>query len=401
MSITVQQLFDEFVEGKEGAISRRNYRHRLRVFMKEFGDLEIAAITRTHVNRWRNHMLSLGHAQATNAGYKQAIRSFLQYAVNEGWLGSSPAGHIKVGSFHSESTKLPPEEDVIALYVTAVKLVASDSPRYRRIAAQFILSEESGGRLRSLRSVRLDEMNVALSRGPEVVHLKDDRTAQVYKVKTKGKTDKSKVTVLRFTEATVNAVRSWLEVRPDGPAELFCGVRKTKTRGDQARRHRGICESAFKKDMITLAQEAGISKAIQTHALRHRKGTQVVRAYDPKIASEILNHSGVDITLRMYYHPDESDINEAIAGTAIEAADSNRSFHLLMIFGFGTTSLYRSPVGRMSPKGSSFRLGCEMLDCCIARLFRKIAYRRIAKLSVTLHRMAVLALGLRLFIVVP
>ncbi len=323
---TLNDLLPEFLESIEGqsAMSQRNYRHRLAAFLESFGEYAPDEVRRRHVNSWHEFLKEKNLAEATMAGYRQALRRFFNWLVEEGYVDKNPTAHLKIGSFLPARPKLPPEEDVERITTMVIgwledrritrKVVSGGRWRFSntlwdkayperwqvRDAALWLLCRGCGPRAGEIRNLKLSSLRRGLEQGPDEVG--------IYTMTSTGKTG---ATVMRFDERTAQALRDWLEVRP-GNAEadrVFVSTRELQ--GE----FRPLKPSAVSRIMERLAREARIARTIYTHALRHRIGHLTTRTAGPKVAAMLLNHKDAATAataIAFYHHPDESDVNRAV-----------------------------------------------------------------------------------------
>jgi integrase len=324
--MTLESSLLEFLEGLAGqsAANRTNYERRIRPFLAAYGDLAIREITRADVNAYIAALEERGYAEATMAGYKQAIKSFLSWCAERAGI-SSPARHIKVGSFISKRSKVPPETAVSRLSALARDWLASEKPDQVRDGLIWLLSEFSGPRLREIRELRKSEVEAALWRGPDA--------EGIYRATSRGKT--GEITI-RFDGRLASGFRRWLAVRPDAPIDIcFVGTRQTTTRKDKELRYRPLSRSGATKIYQRLAAAAGVERAVLSHALRHRRGDETTRRFGAKVTAIVLNHADQETgatALAYYHHPDEGDASKALSTMASRPEDEETHRAILQLF---------------------------------------------------------------------
>ena len=302
--MNLQQLFKIFIDSRPGTYTQKNYKRRLKEFAKTYGNTPIDEIEASHINDWWQSIARMGYAPATNAGYRQSVKALFNHAVKSGLLALSPAKHLKVGSYASQKDKLPNMGNVAKIDELARVWVADGDMRQKRAACAWLLSRDSGGRLRELVNVRLSAVQNAIDKGAD--------GNGVYVVRSHGKTGISK---LRFSSDTAQALQVWINSRPGDVASLFSTTVRRKKRGEKRKQYGALSRSALQKDFVYIARCAGV-KAVYPHTNRHIKGTEVTRKFNPKIAQHYLNHKSLEITLNMYYHPSEDEISAAVIATA-------------------------------------------------------------------------------------
>lgn len=307
--MSLHLIFAEFLNEMPGQseASRYNYTRRLEPFLAVNGDKSPVQITRTDVNNFVALLNTRGYAEATMSGYRQALKAFMNYCVRRGYIPRSPADHIKTGQFISKRRKLPSEADVAIITALADQWLHSDQPRRVRDAVIWFMCELSGPRQREIGELRKSEVEYALRQGPDA--------HGIYKCLSTGKT---KEILIRFNEKVADGLRMWLKLRPQTTLDrCFITTRKTKTKKDPVPRFRQLSRSATTHLLEDLAQQAGVSKPVFSHALRHRRGTKTTREHDAKLAAMILNHrdwQSAKTAMEFYYHPNEDSVSAVLAG---------------------------------------------------------------------------------------
>jgi integrase len=323
---TLDKLFVKFLNELSGQspMTRRNYRSRLQVFLKRYGQYQPARIERRHINRWHQWLMKRDLAKATMAGYRQALRAFFNWLVASGYIDRNPTSHLKIGSFLPAGHKLPNEADVERITQMVVGMLedrrgarrivlgrqwrasnvlisaAYPEPYRVRDAAIWLLCRGCGPRAREVCNVRLSSLRRGLERGP------DD--AGIYSMSSHGKTGN---TIMRFDERTAQALRDWLEVRPGNADSDYLFVSTRCLEGQ----YRQMTRASLAKLLVRLAKEAGVPRPIYTHALRHRIGDLTTQRHGPKVAALLLNHRDANTAataIAFYHHPDELDVSRAV-----------------------------------------------------------------------------------------
>lgn len=310
----LNQIFDEFLEQLVGQSesNRYKYQHRLSGFLAKHGRKTADKITARDINLWSAGIkMNRGYRDATQAGFRQAMKAFWNYCQRAGYVRQSPAAHLQVGSFLTGREKLPPERDVAQMKMVAESWLNSHEPTLVRNGLFFLLSEFSGPRLGELQNLRKSDVEDALRRGPDA--------AGIYKSATTGKT---KLVKIRFDEGLAAGLRKWLRLRPPAQVDcLFVTMRPSRTKLDAEERYRPLSRSAATDIYRQIAQEAGIEKPILSHRLRHRLGDGLTKRHGAKVAAIALNHKDwktAATAIAFYHHPDENDVSMAMAGDEIE-----------------------------------------------------------------------------------
>lgn len=94
----LSEHFAMFLEQLAGQSPRNRelYTHRLRGFLQLHGRKQPDDITRSDVNQWLQVLINRGYAEATLSGYRQAVKSFFQYLLQEEEIDRSPAARPDV-----------------------------------------------------------------------------------------------------------------------------------------------------------------------------------------------------------------------------------------------------------------------------------------------------------------
>jgi site-specific recombinase XerD len=310
MPQTLSEWFNEFIQnlqGNQSATNRRNYNHRLKLFLEMHGEERPADISAMDVNAWLDILQSRGLAEATMTGYRQALKAFFNFCVKQGAITRSPAAHVATGSFSSKRRKVPAESDVERVTKVAFEWIYSNKKKQIRDGLIFLLAKGSGPRQREIRELRKSEVEAALHAGPDGYG--------VYQVSSIGKT---KDVYLRFDGAVARGFERWLQVRP-GKARIdrcFVTYFPTRTADDPVRRFRPLTRSTIDSVFVRISKAAGLERPIRSQALRHRLGDLTTRKYGAKVAALVLNHKdwqSAATALTFYHHPEEADISQAIA----------------------------------------------------------------------------------------
>lgn len=121
----------------------------------------------------------------------------------------------------------------------------------------------------------------------------------------KGKRDRTAY----LSDAQVEALRGWLEVRPKGAATLFCTLAG-----------RPLSTSYVRQMVARLAERAGIEWRVHPHSLRHTGASQMLRGgFTLAEVQKTLGHSNVSTT-SVYLHVFDGDLREKARAFGAEAA---------------------------------------------------------------------------------
>lgn len=205
------------------------------------------------------------------------IKSFFKWCVDRRLLTESPAAHIvnsKPGIPLGQGKAATDEE------VEALIAVARGKPRNYAIV---LLLSHSGCRAGELACLRIRDLD--LDRHCAMVNGKGADRRWIY-----------------FNEATSQAIRNWLEKRPD------CQTDHVFVSGDG----KPMQSASVSQVIRRLSQTAGLSRSLGAHSLRHRVGLKFARErVAPRVAQHYLGHANVTTTLEYYQDVDESDLRNA------------------------------------------------------------------------------------------
>lgn len=261
---------------------------RLRPFAEKHGRLPVNEITSDQVLAWVEE-LKERLAPASVNSYKQTTKTFFNWCIQRGWVGpgQSPAANLRQVKF-KRKRKHPEDGHLYRLLRTAERLAQDGDPEHIRNFALVLFSVETAGRLGEITRLRIPDVNLA------------KREAISY-----GKTGE---VTLTFTEVCADALQAWLTVRPRGRHNFVWTSLRDEDHG------KPLGTQGVTMVFVRLSKEAGLEKAIRTHAIRHWNGQKYVDLFNPKMAAEKLNHrSGIGTVLEFYYHVDASHLRTATA----------------------------------------------------------------------------------------
>lgn len=311
----VADAVNQFIAARGGRKSLRTrelYQERLRLFESMHADVPVEQLSGEHVAIWLDVLERRGYAPATMAGYRQAIKAFFRWCVENKLLASSPAAELRIGSFISRRLKLPNSADVDRAVAEARRWCQTDDPQQVRDGLIVLLSRTCGPRSREIRQLRLSEVKRALGVGP---------TAGVYVLSSQGKTGE---TLLRFGEDVAAGFRQWLAIRPKTAVDVcFVTLKQVDAPGDADLRYRPLARRSLDGAYERVCQAAGVG-LIRSHAYRHYIGHMAAQEHGPKIAAIILNHrdaATAQTAIAYYHHPDDADVNRAVLELGHDSAE--------------------------------------------------------------------------------
>ncbi len=282
----LSQALEEFLLATLGEISpetQRWYSHRIASLIEYLGDPSVDNVTPHDLWRWRAHLLgqdappSYPYTASTVNGFIRAVRRFFKWLVRVGTLNTNPAQDLKFIREPDHDPKAISEQDLAKLLEAAEE----NSRDYAIIAFLADTGCRAGG-LVTLTMERLDlESMWAVV---EEKHRGGSRTRVVF-----------------FSEFTRDALRRWLEVRPDVESDyVFLSVRGTP-----------LSVSGLYQLLKRRATQAGLKGRFNPHAFRHGFARALLkRGASLDTVSKLMGHSSVEVTSRFYARWARSELAE-------------------------------------------------------------------------------------------
>lgn len=256
-------------------------------FMRWIGtERPLDAISNVDVHRYVSLKLkTLNLAPATYRKHIKSLKTFFNWCVRLGLIPRSPAGTLKTPT-------VPKDDDRRhkAMNDHELEQIKKFFWKRPRNYALLMFIADTGCRAGGAATLRLD--NLDLEGLSAKVTEKGEKTRKVW-----------------YSEQTAQALREWLIQRhaPDNPY-VFPG------------RVDGHIKSDSVSQTIRRALVKTGCRSLGAHALRHRKGHQLSdQGTSAVIASRILGHSDVKITLDYYYADDDERAEQAVRSTFDES----------------------------------------------------------------------------------
>lgn len=241
--------------------------------------------SRTTVVAYLLHLQKQGRTTATIARRLAALKSFYQFLVQERLLADDPTADLESPK---QQKKLPR-----VLTVKEVELLLNQPrtllPSGRRDKAMLEILYATGIRVSELVSLDVDDVNLNLGY-----------------VRCVGKGNKERI--VPVGSAAIRAVSSYLErareelLREEDERALFVN-------------HQGkrLTRQGFWKIIKRYAREAGISKPITPHTLRHSFATHLLEnGADLRSVQELLGHADISTT-QIYTHVTRGHLKDVYA----------------------------------------------------------------------------------------
>jgi len=291
--MTLEEALTNFLHVNRAPQTNETYRRFLTRFVRAIGpERPLELITPEDLDAYVTTMRSAQELYATHplrptehrpmastTVYRNVkmIKSFFNWCEKRGYLTQSPARFLvnrRPGRPLGQGKAATDEE------VELLLLAARFKPRDRAMLLVLVHSGCRAGELAGLRIKNLElELNSALVDG------KGDKRRRIY-----------------FDEETSEALRAWLELRPDTSHDyVFLSLRTREP----------LTAAAVSQAIRRLCRTAGI-RSLGAHSLRHRVGLKFARArVAPRVTQAYLGHTNVMITLSYYQDVDESDLRIA------------------------------------------------------------------------------------------
>ncbi|MEK7629950.1 MAG: site-specific tyrosine recombinase/integron integrase [Patescibacteria group bacterium] len=267
------------IEKNRSPKTRENYERYLRFFLRETKIRSAKEITENLVRDFRVRLARRDIKKITQSYYVIALRNFLKYLVKRGVKTLSP-----------ETIELPKisRRDIEVLdYRELEQLLASSKNndlRSRRDKAVLETLFSTGLRLAELCAL------------PKTLDLKRGE------ISVRGKGDKLRIVFL--SDGAKESLKKYLEMRTDIEPALFISLdKRNKSIGR-------ITPRAVERLIETRAREAGISKRVHPHQIRHSFATDLlINGADLRSVQELLGHANI-ATTQIYTHLTNKELRE-------------------------------------------------------------------------------------------
>ncbi|MDI6734288.1 MAG: tyrosine-type recombinase/integrase [Patescibacteria group bacterium] len=267
------------VEKNRSLKTRENYERYLNLFLKETNIKKVKDITSETIRSFRVSLSRGDLKKITQSYYVIAIRNFLKYLVKRG---------IEV---------LPPET------IELPKISRRDIEILDYKELERLLNVSDGSNLRSLRDRAILETLFSTGlRLSELCKLNRNIDLERGEISIRGKGDKLRVAFLADTAK--QAIKKYLDKRIDIEEALFTSLTKKDSVIGR------ITPRAVQRLVDFRAREAGISKKVHPHQLRHSFATDLlINGADLRSVQELLGHVNISTT-QVYTHLTNKELRE-------------------------------------------------------------------------------------------
>lgn len=287
------EAFDLSLKGIVAPSTQRCYTSVVRKLLRFLGDRDIETITITDLRRWRASLFDRESRYADHPtrpeeegglsvwsvhNYVRGILKFFSWLMEEGLLEGNPAARLKLPELPEEPPKDISRANMVCLVETAQDSSARDY-------ALVCFLADTGCRVGGAAGLWLPDLE--LDRGRALV-------------REKGKGGKRKARYVYLKQRTVDALNSWLSVRPSDKGDaVFLGLKGPLT------------ESGMYQVLRRLANAADIEGRHNPHAMRHGWARGALRkGADVNDVSQILGHSGIAVTVLFYGQWADDELKE-------------------------------------------------------------------------------------------
>lgn len=221
------------------------------------------SVRRAHLDLWARSCEAEGLSHATVARRLSALASLYRYCADEEWIAANPAVRLKRPRVSQDSTRLHLDREELHRLIAAA---TADGPRSRALVT---LLAVNGLRVSEALTARIDDRGI-------------ERKHHVLKITGKG----GKRTNVALPPAVVDALDEYQGDRTSGL------IFTTSTGAPWAR-------SDVNRVLGRLCRDAGITKRISAHSLRHSCITAALDAGVPlRDVSALARHASVSTTQR-------------------------------------------------------------------------------------------------------
>jgi site-specific recombinase XerD len=273
-----------------------NYGHFLRRFNEFAKDIDIEKIDQNLIRRYRLHLNRLEFRPHENLSVKTqnyhviALRAFLKFCARNDWETLAPE-KITLSKVGDRTVTHLTREELESLF-QAIDIHKISGLRNRAILE---LLYSTGLRISELTA--LDRHDVNLERGE-------------FGIRGKG----GKVRIVFLSDRARTWLEDYLEARDDNLDPLFVNHGRTRKKSEEVLdlkgEYRRLTDYTIQEMVRKTAWEAGITKPVTPHTLRHTFATELLlNGADIRSVQELLGHASITTT-QIYTHITNKKLRE-------------------------------------------------------------------------------------------
>jgi integrase/recombinase XerC len=230
-----------------------------------------------------------GLSEATIAGRIQAVKAWLRWCVERGYLERSPARHLRRPKLQHAISGGRRSKAMKAQDLAKMEEIAELKARlgHPRDLALLCFLADTGCRVGELCALRIQDLD--LERCEAAVD---------------GKTGPG---VVDYGERAAQALQKWLDWRPDLEHDFVF----VSLSNDPERRYQPLSEVGVYQMLKRLALLAGVRGAFNPHSIRHLVGQHFTDEGNLELARQKLRHSAISTTADFYAHQDRERLKKA------------------------------------------------------------------------------------------
>lgn len=277
--------FLKFLESEKNASEHtlKNYHIDLREFAATLDGRSVESSSYLDIRSFLAYLKQKGYSKSSIARKLACIRSFFKYLARENILKTNPAADISTPKREKRLPKFLDPDETIRL------LEAPPKDTWEGLRDRALLETLYGSGLRVSELVGLNKDDIDFFSG-------------LVRVRGKGKKER----IVPVGQIAVKTIQGYLEKKP--PKIKEAGLKKPVFMNRLGSR---LTDRSVRRMVIKYTRQAGISKTISPHTLRHSFATHMLdRGADLRSVQELLGHENLSTT-QIYTHVTTKRLKEA------------------------------------------------------------------------------------------
>ena len=301
---TISKAFERFVLGVENKKKKNTitgYKTNIKRFINCFDDKKIEKISEDDCEEYINvYLREDGLAVSTIRKHYSTLSAFLKWCVSKHIIMDNPLNNVSKPVDNSAETKVK-----IFTVEEMRKIFECVEKEPLMWQAMIYLLAESGMRRGEIAGLRWVDIDFGIGKISVVNNAQYTEGVGVYDTTTKSKKPRD----IYVSEKVVKKLKEWKEYQKEvltgqglpEPTHIF-------THLDGGARMNPQAPTAY---LRRFGEKYGIPDC-HPHKFRHTMATHMIRnGVDVKTVSEILGHSSIEITLKLYVHSDKNTQQKA------------------------------------------------------------------------------------------